>query len=78
VVLDAEEADAQKSFRNINKVTVLPATAVGVADILGAASVVASEPALEVLKARAAEVGRGNAGPAEPEAPAEDSVGGDS
>ena len=61
VVLDAEEVDAQKSFRNISRVTVLPATAVGVADILGAASMVASEPALEVLKARAAEVGRGAA-----------------
>jgi ribosomal protein L4 len=62
VLLDAEELDAQKSFRNISRVTVLPATAVGVADILGSASIVASEPALEVLKARAADVGRGNAG----------------
>ena len=53
VVLDAEETDAQKSFRNIPRVTVLPATAVGVADVLGAASIVISEPALEVLKERA-------------------------
>jgi large subunit ribosomal protein L4 len=61
VVLDAEELDAQKSFRNIPRVAVVPASAVGVADILGAGSIVVSEPALDVLKARAAEVARGNA-----------------
>ena len=58
IVLDAEEADAQKSFRNIPRTHVMPATAVGVADVLGSASVVVSEPAMEVLKARAAEVSR--------------------
>jgi large subunit ribosomal protein L4 len=58
VVLDAEEADAQKSFRNIPRVVVMPASAVGVADLLGAASVVISEPAVEVLKDRAGEVSR--------------------
>jgi large subunit ribosomal protein L4 len=60
VVLDAEEVEAQKSFRNIPRVAVMPASAVGVADLLGFASVVLSEPALEVLKGRAGEVARGN------------------
>ncbi len=59
VVLDAEEADAQKSFRNIPRVVVIPASAVGVADLLGAASVVVSEPAVEVLKDRAGEIAEG-------------------
>jgi large subunit ribosomal protein L4 len=53
VVLDAEEADAQKSFRNIPRVAVMPASAVGVADLLGHASVVVSQPAIERLKERA-------------------------
>jgi large subunit ribosomal protein L4 len=61
VILDAEEADAQKSFRNIPRVVVIPANSVGVADLLGAASVVVSEPAVEVLKGRAGETQRGRA-----------------
>ena len=59
VVLDAEETAAAKSFRNLPRVTVMPATAAGVADIVGHASMVVSEKALEVLQARSAEVGRG-------------------
>jgi large subunit ribosomal protein L4 len=59
VVLDAEELDARKSFRNISRVDVIPASAVGVADLLAAASIVVSEPALEVLKSRAGDVVRG-------------------
>ena len=63
VVLDPEEANAQKSFRNIPGTVVVPASAVGVADLLGAGSLVISEPALEVLRARAGEVERrGKAG----------------
>ena len=58
VVLDAEETGAQKSFRNIPRVVVMPASAVGVADLLGYPSVVVSEPAVEVLKGRAGEVSR--------------------
>jgi len=53
VVVDAEEVAAQKSFRNLQRVGVVPASAVAVADVVGAASIVISEPALEVLKARA-------------------------
>ena len=54
-----EELAAAKSFRNIPRVTVVQATAVGVADIIGHASLVVSNDALEVLEARAIEVQRG-------------------
>jgi large subunit ribosomal protein L4 len=52
VVLDAEEVGALKSFRNIDRVTVAAAGAIGVADVIGAASLVLSEGALEKLKER--------------------------
>ena len=55
VALDPEEIAAAKSFRNIPRVTVLPVGDVGVADIVGHASLVVSQRALEVLEARAAE-----------------------
>jgi large subunit ribosomal protein L4 len=58
VVLDAEEVAALLSFRNIPRVTVTLATAVGVADIIGHASLVVSRQALEVLEARAGDVKR--------------------
>src|SRR5206468_7909831 len=53
VVLDADEVAALKSFRNIPGVTVLEATAAGVADIIGHASLVISQKSLDVLTARA-------------------------
>jgi len=53
VVLKTEETGALRSFRNIDRVEVSEASAVGVADLIGAASIVVSEKALEVLKARA-------------------------
>jgi large subunit ribosomal protein L4 len=53
VVLADAEAAAAKSFRNLARVAVLPAGDVGVADLLAAASVVVSEPALHSLTARA-------------------------
>jgi large subunit ribosomal protein L4 len=59
VVIDAEEIGALKSFRNIERVEVMPASGVGVADLIAARSLVVSEPALEVLRARAADVERG-------------------
>jgi LEA14-like dessication related protein len=40
-------------------VTVLGASVVGVADVIGHGSIVVSEPALEKLKARVGEVARG-------------------
>jgi len=52
VVLDAEETGALKSFRNIARVTVAEVGAIGVADAIGAASLVLSEKALETLKGR--------------------------
>ena len=60
VVLDAEEEAAMKSFRNIPKVTVLPATAAGVADVIGHRSLIVSQAALPVLEARAGDVKRGD------------------
>jgi large subunit ribosomal protein L4 len=54
VVVDAEETGAAKSFRNIDRVGVLDADAVGVADVIGAASLVISEGALEKLQGRLA------------------------
>jgi large subunit ribosomal protein L4 len=52
VVLEAEETGAVRSFRNIERVDVVEATAVGVADVISAASIVVSEKALEILEAR--------------------------
>ncbi len=52
IVLDAEETGAVKSFRNIARVTVAEVGAIGVADVIGAASLVLSEKALETLTER--------------------------
>jgi large subunit ribosomal protein L4 len=52
VVLTAEESAAALSFRNLARVAVLTAENVGVTDLLGAACVVVSEPALAGLTAR--------------------------
>jgi len=52
VVIEAEETGALKSFRNIERVTVAEVGAIGVADAIGAASLVISEKALETLKGR--------------------------
>jgi large subunit ribosomal protein L4 len=52
IVLAAEEGGAAKSFRNIPKVEVAEVSAVGVADVIGAASLVVSEKALEKLQER--------------------------
>jgi large subunit ribosomal protein L4 len=53
VVLGEDEAAAAKSFRNLPGVSVAPAAATGVADLIGAASLVVSETALAELTARA-------------------------
>jgi large subunit ribosomal protein L4 len=71
VVLDAEEVAALKSFRNIPGVTVLEATATGVADVIGHASLAISQKALEVLTARAGDPSRGSS--PEDSDPSEDS-----
>ena len=54
VVLAADEEAAALSFRNLARVKVLPSDDVGVADVVGAASLLVSKPALEALSARAA------------------------
>jgi large subunit ribosomal protein L4 len=59
VLVDPEETGAMKSFRNLTEVTVLPASGAGVVDIIGHASLVVSEKALDALEARAVEVKRG-------------------
>jgi large subunit ribosomal protein L4 len=53
VVLGAEEGAAAKSFRNLPGVSVVPPEAVGVADIVGHATLVLSEVALASLTDRA-------------------------
>jgi large subunit ribosomal protein L4 len=52
VVLVAEEGGAAKSFRNIPGVEVAEVGAIGVADVVGAASLVVSEGALSKLQER--------------------------
>jgi len=58
VVLTSEERDAALSFRNIARVAVLEPSDVGVADIVGAASLLCSDAALAELAARAAAAAR--------------------
>jgi large subunit ribosomal protein L4 len=53
VVLAEEQARVALSFRNLPRVSVLPATGVGVADLVGAARVLMTEDALEQITARA-------------------------
>jgi len=53
VVLAAEESAAALSFRNLDRVAVLAHESVGVVDLLGAASLMVSQAALDALTARA-------------------------
>jgi len=53
VLLDQQEAIVAKSFRNLRRVSVLPASEAGVADVIGAACLLVSPTALEALTARA-------------------------
>lgn len=55
IVIAADEAGVAKSFRNIPAVSVAQAEAAGVADIIGAASILISTAALETLEARTQE-----------------------
>jgi large subunit ribosomal protein L4 len=52
LIVTAEEVGAMKSFRNLKRTQVLEVGAAGVADVIGAASIVISETALETLKER--------------------------
>jgi len=53
VVLTETQAQVALSFRNLDRVSVLPATGTGVADIIGAASLLVTREALQQLTARA-------------------------
>ncbi len=53
ILLTESEFDAGMSFRNLKRVAVLTASSAGVADIIGAASLLVSEAALDELVARA-------------------------
>ena len=52
IVISSEEDAVAKSFRNIEGVTVALASAVGVADVMGATSLVISQAGLDELKGR--------------------------
>ena len=53
VVVGGEEEPVAKSFRNVSGVTVALGSAAGVADVIGASSLVITEAALEELRGRA-------------------------
>jgi large subunit ribosomal protein L4 len=53
VLLGADEANAGLSFRNLPRITVMPVDEAGVADVIGAASLLVSETALSSLITRA-------------------------
>jgi large subunit ribosomal protein L4 len=53
IVLADTQERAALSFRNLERVSVLPVSMVGVADLIGAASVICSQEALDALTARA-------------------------
>jgi large subunit ribosomal protein L4 len=52
VVLTDEQARVALAFRNLERVSVLPAQDIGVADLIGAAAVLVSPEALDALTAR--------------------------
>lgn len=62
VLLTQDEEGSAKSFRNIERVVVLAAPDAGVADLVGAASVVISAAALDALKELASEQGKEHKG----------------
>lgn len=63
VLVLADEISVMKSFRNLPRVKVVEAGAAGVVDVIGAASIVLSPGALEVLEQSAgAEVRAGSGG----------------
>ncbi len=58
-MLTEQEGDAALSFRNLARVAVLTPQAVGVSDLLRAAAVIVSKPAIEGLVARTGATRRG-------------------
>ena len=53
VILGAEEEKVALSFRNIERLSVLPAENVGIVDVVGAGAVLISQAGLDALTARA-------------------------
>ena len=62
IVVDPEETGAAKSFRNLPHVLVMPAGAVGVADVIGHRSLAISQAAIALLESRFAAAERPDAG----------------
>jgi len=58
LVLGPEEAAVAKSFRNLSRVSVLSAENVGIADLVSAATFVASQAAIDALTARGSKTAR--------------------
>ena len=58
LVLSPEEAAVAKSFRNLSRVNVLSAEAVGIADLVNAATLVASQAAIDALTVRGSKTAR--------------------
>ena len=77
VLCDPDETGVLKSFRNLPRVDVLPVGSAGVVDVIGHASVVVTETALDTLEARVGEVER-RPSTGTPGGEAEDVAGGDS
>ena len=75
VVVGAEESSAALSFRNLARVAVMTPENVGVADVVGAASLLVSQAALDALTARVAAPAK-SAAPATAEAAVADTDGG--
>ncbi len=65
VLLTDDEANAGLSFRNLARVDVMPALEAGVADVVGAASLLVSEAALPTLVGRATGAGAATEDPKE-------------
>jgi len=59
VLIGGDEVAAAKSYRNLPRVSVASAEGVGVAEIIGHRSIVATEAAIEVLEGRVGDVSRG-------------------
>ena len=58
VLCDPEEIGVAKSFRNLPRVSVMPVNSAGVADVIGHASLIVTNRALDGLDARVGEVSR--------------------
>jgi len=59
VLIDPDELMLMKSFRNLKRVTVMPAGSAGVADVIGSATLIVSPGALEILESKVGDVKRG-------------------